>query len=103
MGEYVKYPDGRLYFIHSVLVTSTGSFDNAFGSTSGTTYYGESNNMFPHAFIKEPEVVVNGNGAALGYLATYRKISNTEYGVLSITRLSGNINLVSIIGKGSWK
>ena len=103
-GSYVRFSDGTQLHSGKISVTCDTAAENLFGSTSGTTYVGDSG-LIPYSakFDGAPSLVVGANGSGVGFGGKAGVVSGgVSY---SATAHSQNLNDVVELGVhaiGRW-
>ena len=107
-GSYVKFADGTMICVTptgGIAVTCSNGFSNAFGSTSGTLYYGDGTWTFPVAFLSVP-TISSGFGTIEGGFHGANRVSSAtsaavNYEVYTLT--NGGVNYIILTAIGKWK
>ncbi len=105
-GKWQKYRSGKLICITvSQNPTTTSPLSNAFGTTSGTTYYiADISFTLPHNYINASYICTPiTNAGSVGYtMQAYPSTSSVVYGLLT-TRGAATSAPLAIRAEGEWK
>ena len=103
-GAYIKFADGTLICLSTLSLGATASVSNAYGSTSGTSYYGYRTWTFPLAFYATPVCGIAATSAAYtGFTAKLRNIGLTTAIASVIANVSDAAATCDLIAIGRWK
>ncbi len=101
-GEYVKFADGTLICFGVRSASPVTSASNAFGSTSGISYFQSINVTFPHSFSNTPDVDANSNIAAAGSTAKAQSISSSSFTMIVTTSVNTQSGSAGFMAIGRW-